>query len=300
VASGLSLERAQEHPLPIGQGLVGLAAEQRQGILNGTLSDTDRSWDDRVKTRTLGSVIIPLVRGAEVVAVLDLRNKTGGRAFDGADLELANALAQQSVLFLDNARFHDAQGQYQAAVNDLVRDVTEKQLTWPGHIDNVHAICERLAHRVGLPDDKLAALRLAVAVHDIGLLDVDRVDAGPPGGPADHAARGGERLEAMASWAEAAPIVRAHHEMMDGSGPLGLRGFAIPMAARILALAEYVDSVTNPASPWGRKSVDDIIAELKDPDDRRFDPTVVKAFLTEQGSNLDDPELDEMEVVHPL
>ncbi len=282
-ALGMSEERAMAHPLPVGQGLPGRCAESAQTLLNGELTDTDRSWDDRVVTKTTGSLLVPMHQHGELVAVLDLRNRKGEEAFTVADQQLVEGLARQAALFLDNAAFREAQHVYEAAVTSLVREVTDQHLTWPGHIENVMAIAESLAERLELGEDKLAELRLAVQLHDIGLLDFPRVDIGPPGGPVDHASKGADRLEQMAFWAGAAPVVRAHHEQMDGRGPQGLRGFAIPMTARILALAEYVDTVTNPSSPWGDKTLADVAAEVSEKDDQRFDKTVVLAFLATQG-----------------
>ncbi len=280
-AHGMSLDRGGAIPLPIGQGLVGLAAEQGRTLRNQEPTDTDRSWDDRVVTKTTSSLVVPLILRGELAAVLDLRNRLLEPEFTPVDEQLAEGLARQVILFLDNAQFRTNEAQFEGAVGDLVKTVTEKHLCWSGHVDNVAAIAGRLAAKLNLAPEKQEALRLACLVHDLGLLDAAKVDIGPPGGPVDHAGDGADRLEAMSLWADAAPIVRHHHEQMDGRGPLGRRGFAIPMTARILALAEYVDTVTNPASPWGKMTVLDVVAEISNEEDKRFDPTVVKAFVEE-------------------
>ena len=282
-ALGMSEERAVAHPLPVGQGLPGRCVELGRSLINEDLTDTDRSWDDRVVAKTDSSLLVPMEHRGQIVAVLDLRNKTGGGLFTVADQQIVEGLARQAAMSLDNAGFREAQHVYEAAVTDLIREVTDQHLTWPGHIENVTAIAESLAERLELAADKRAELLLAVQLHDIGLLEFPRVDIGPPGGPVDHAARGADRLAHMAFWATAAPIIKAHHERMDGSGPLGLRGFAIPMTARILALAEYIDTVTNPSSPWGDKTLADVASEVARDDDHRFDKTVVEAFLATQG-----------------
>lgn len=295
-ARGMSEDRGREIPLPIGQGLVGTAAARATSLCNEELTDTDRSWDDRVVTRTTSSLVVPLELRGEVVAVLDLRNKTGGGLFGQVDLQMAEGLARQATLFLQNASFREGEARFEAAVGDLVKEITDRHLCWPGHVDNVAAIADKLAGKLELAEDKRRALRLSALVHDIGLLDLPKVDIGPPGGPVDHTVKGAERLERMAFWADAAPIVRAHHEQMDGHGPLGLRGFAIPMTARILALAEYVDSVTNPGSPWGNMSLQDVVDEISSDKDKRFDPSVVQAFVedymraTESSDDLPVPE----------
>jgi len=280
-AAGMSLERGSAIPLPIGQGLVGLAAEQGKTLRDAEPTDTDRSWDDRVVTKTVSSLVVPLILRGELEAVLDLRNHVGRPSFSGMDEQLAEGLARQAILFLDNAQFRSNEALFEGAVGDLVKMITEKYLCWAGHVDNVAAIAGKLAAKLNLAPDKQEALRLACLVHDIGLVDAAKVDIGPPGGPVDHANDGADRLEGMSMWADAAPIVRHHHEQMDGRGPLGKRGFAIPMTARILALAEYVDTVTNPASPWGKLSLLDVVEELGRTDDKRFDPSVVAAFVDE-------------------
>lgn len=282
-AHGMSEERAKAHPLPVGQGLVGRAAELGHTLLQGELTDTDRSWDDRVVTKTHGSLVVPLHHRGQLVAVLDLRNKVGERPFTSADQQLVEGLARQSILFLDNAAFREAEAAFEGAVTHIVTELVDRYLTWPGHVENVQALCKALGRELALAPERQAELQLAAAVHDIGLLDFPRVDIGPPGGPVDHAAKGADRLAAMAFWADVAPLVRAHHEQMDGQGPLGMRGFAIPMPARILAFAEYVDTVTNPGSPWGDKTLADVVIEVSDAKDKRFDPTVVEAFLKTQG-----------------
>jgi putative methionine-R-sulfoxide reductase with GAF domain len=278
---GISEDRARRYPLPLGQGMVGQAAARSALLLNPEPTDTDRTWDDRVVAKTEGAIVVPVSVAGETVAVLDLRNKSGGGAFDHADAQLAEGIARQAAQFLRVADFREKIADFEGGTGHLIRALTDQRLCWPEHVANVGALCETLAGRLSLAEDKRRTLRLAVMVHDIGLVDVPKPQVGPPGGPVDHAALGADRMEKLSFWKDAAAIVRAHHEQMDGKGPLGMHGFAIPQAARILALAEYVDTVTNPQSPWGKKSVADVMQELRDPKDKRFDAAVVAAFLGE-------------------
>lgn len=280
-AVGMSVDRARANPMPVGHGLAGSCAADGNTRRGEELTATDRSWDERVKTKTHNSLLVPLELRGSVIAVLDLRNRQGEEDFGVMEQQLAEGLARQATLFLNNAEFREANAVFEEAVAQLVEDVTDKHLTWQGHVTNVQAMAEKLADRLDLPAEKQRTLRLAARVHDIGLLDFPDVDRGPPGGHVDHAARGADRLGKMAFWAEAAATVSSSHEQMDGRGPQGMRGFAIPMTARILALAEYVDTVTNPKSPWGDKTLAAVIAEVSRPEDERFDPKVVEAFCAE-------------------
>ena len=167
----------------------------------------------------------------------------------------------------------------------------------------VQELADKLAARLGLPQSRRDILQLAAKVHDIGLVEFLDPAIGPPGGHVDHAARGAERIRAMPGWSDAATTVRASHEQMDGRGPQGMHGFAIPMSGRILAFAEYFDSVTNPASPWGTMTLRDVIKELTAEDQERFDSKVIAAFLEDHAdivqSIADEPmDLEEFEDVY--
>lgn len=82
---------------------------------------------------------------------------------------------------------------------------------------------------------------------------------------------------------DAVPIVRHHHENWDGTGyPDGLKGEEIPLEARIIAVCDYYDVLTNfVSSEWeGRaKTHDEAVEIIKKESGKKFDPSVVDAFL---------------------
>jgi hypothetical protein len=295
-ALGMSEERAAAQPVAVGHGLVGTCAAEQTVLCGATLSESDVGWDDRVLTRTSSSLLIPLEANGEVIAVLDLRNIEGGGQFGAVEQQLAEGLVRQATLFLDNAAAREASKSFEEAVAQLVEDITDTHLTWPGHVAAVQDLSERIACRLGLPESRRATLKLAARVHDIGLIDFQDTTIGPPGGHVDHAIQGAQRIQGMSLWAAAAVTVRASHEQMDGRGPQEMHSFAIPMSARILALAEYVDTVTNPASPWGKLSVRDVIAEITAENDERFDTQVIAAFIEEHEATEDPSAAEPMDL----
>lgn len=77
-----------------------------------------------------------------------------------------------------------------------------------------------------------------------------------------------------------ADIVRGHHERWDGRGyPDGLAGTQIPLAARIVAVADTFDALTSPRTYRAARSVDQAIAELRRVAGSQLDPDCVAAFL---------------------
>jgi putative two-component system response regulator len=122
-----------------------------------------------------------------------------------------------------------------------------------GHCDRLSRRSAQLATLLGLPDEQRVALHRAGTLHDIGKVAVpDQVLLKQ--GPLNEIERKlmeqhpvvGERLCApLKSFHAVLPIIRHHHEKMDGSGyPDGLKGQAIPIAARIMTTVDVYDALT--------------------------------------------------------
>jgi putative two-component system response regulator len=148
----------------------------------------------------------------------------------------------------------------------------------------------RIARRLGLPADQLALIPPAAALHDVGKIAIPdallakrgRLTKGEFDLMKTHTTIGSTMLadSAFELVALAEEIALTHHEKWDGSGyPAGVAGDAIPIAGRIVAVADVFDALTHvrPYKPaW---SVADAIAELRRQSGRQFDPQVLDAFF---------------------
>jgi diguanylate cyclase (GGDEF)-like protein len=116
----------------------------------------------------------------------------------------------------------------------------------PGRLPRVAQYARGIGLCLGWDEARLRALEVAALLHDVGELAAPRWAVALPRdgqpGPAQwnaHVLVGAAMLESMGGQAEAAAMVRSHHEYWDGSGyPDGLRGEAIPAGARVLAVAD--------------------------------------------------------------
>lgn len=145
----------------------------------------------------------------------------------------------------------------------------------------------RIARRLGWGWTALLLLVLAALLHDFGKLVMPRGLLHKAGAlqPDERAVVRQHPLHGYA-WLFFAPraitgVILYHHECWDGSGyPLALRGGEIPLAARIVAVADVYDALTSarPYKPaWGGRQATDHIVGGRG---RQFDPRVVAAFMT--------------------
>jgi len=135
----------------------------------------------------------------------------------------------------------------------LARSIEGKDPYTRGHCDRLAEYSARLGARLGLPAEQLVALRRAGVIHDIGKVAVPESILLKPGPLTSeefevmrqHVLVGERICEPLKSFRLVLPIIRHHHEKLDGSGyPDGLRGTEIPFTARVLQIVDVFDALT--------------------------------------------------------
>jgi HD-GYP domain-containing protein (c-di-GMP phosphodiesterase class II) len=148
---------------------------------------------------------------------------------------------------------------------------------------------------LGWTPDRIAMLRHAAPIHDVGKLVVRAEVLLKPGALSDeerdemreHPRAGASLVLPLKNARHVLPYVLLHHEQWDGSGyPCGLRGRSIPIEARMLAVADAFDAMTSARSYSGARSRDDAFAELERGAGSQFDPAIVEAFLAVWRADL--------------
>lgn len=158
------------------------------------------------------------------------------------------------------------------------------------HIWRMAAYARRLAERIGLSDHQCSMLELAAPMHDIGKVGIpDQILKKPAKLDAEeweimksHSDLGHGVLSASEAplFRLAADIARYHHEKWDGTGyPVGLSGEAIPLTARIVALADVFDALTMERPYKGAWSIDDALAYISEQAGSHFDPYLARCFV---------------------
>jgi len=177
---------------------------------------------------------------------------------------------------------------YFSTIQALAAAVEAKDPYTRGHSESVARYASLMAQSLNLPSHDLEGIRVAGILHDIGKVVLDSsllaktTDLAPQEWELirEHPRVGAKILKpAVLPWA-VVPLVYHHHERYDGSGyPDGLKGGAIPLGARILAVADSFDAMNSDRSYRTRLTPADILRELEAAAGRLFDPEVVDLFL---------------------
>jgi diguanylate cyclase (GGDEF)-like protein/putative nucleotidyltransferase with HDIG domain len=165
------------------------------------------------------------------------------------------------------------------------------------HSHTVGRYAGDIARSLGLDEGRVERIRAAGVLHDIGKLGVADAILKKPGPltPEEWTEMRrhcelGARILAHANLADIASWVLAHHERLDGHGyPQGLVGEAIPLEARILAVADAYEAMTADRAYRAAMSPAAARAELRRASGGQFDPAVVDAFFRVLGDRPDPP-----------
>lgn len=170
----------------------------------------------------------------------------------------------------------------------LTRTLASREPDEAGHAARVTALAVRLAEAIGVPPDRVEAIRAGGPLHDIGKLALDP-ELLRKAGPLDddellamrtHPQRGVELLDGDEALSTVIGCVLHHHERWDGSGyPHGLAGESIPFEARILAVADAYDAMTSNRPYRTALTHEEAAVEVERCTGSQFDPDVARAFL---------------------
>jgi putative two-component system response regulator len=173
-------------------------------------------------------------------------------------------------------RYTDDLDSAEAVIVSLAFTIEARDPATDGHCQRLAAYATELGRALGLDDDDLSALHRGGFLHDIGKVGIpDRVllKPGPLTGDEfalmkTHTVIGDRLCGELRSLRRVRPIVRHHHEKLDGSGyPDALRGDDIPLLAQIMGIVDVYDALTT-ARPYKRAlapavSVDELFREVE-------------------------------------
>jgi len=264
-------KRINLRKLPVGKGIPGKAVGRSKAL------------------RGKGYLSVPLI-DEDVIGVITVYDKTNGTPFSQFDQEILTTLAEQAVIAIKNAQMYKEQ---QEVILGSIKSLATIMNTRTPHLYQSSKFRVRLTleigQEMGMTGTELKSLEVASMLHDAGQVSLPdeiltkrtRLTGKEYELVKKHPAKGVEIIEPLKALSPAMPMILHHHENYDGSGyPAGLKGEAIPLGARIMAVAGAFEAMVA-LRPYRKKTktIDEAVEEIKKHTNKQFDPKVINAFV---------------------
>jgi len=229
--------------------------------------------------------VVPGVRGP--AGLLCLARREGGE-FLADEKEFLLGYARTVGLSLEKMVLGESlEGNLVDTISSFVIALESKDAYLKGHSARVALYAAEIARVMDLGEAEVAVVERAAMLHDLGKLVVGDAILRKPTRLSneetvvmrEHPTNAARILAPFRSLAREADALRAHHERYDGKGyPSGLKGEEIPLAARIIAVADAFDAMTSSRPYRNALPFEVAIGEIRRHERAQFDPTVTEAF----------------------
>lgn len=183
---------------------------------------------------------------------------------------------------------HTLESSYIATINAFAYAIEARDPNTRGHSERVATYAAWLGEYINLGSKRLKTMQYGCRLHDVGKIGVpDKILLKPGSLTMEeraqielHPVYGAEILGDLKFINKGLLLILHHHERYDGKGyPYGLKKGAIPIEARIAAIADAFDAMTSNRLYRPALTIDHVIEEFKKNSGTQFDPELVKAFL---------------------
>lgn len=259
-------------------------------LISNILQEEKSEWISNLIKQEVASIfMMPLWVKDKILGSIAIFSNNP-RSYSEEEKELYQSLANQAAITIENSSLYDhLQQSYLDTIRALVRAIEAKDAYTKGHAERVARYANAIGLELGLTKEFLEKLEVAAILHDIGKIGIPEKVLAKPGKLSEeefrimksHPLRGQQILQPVTFEQEIIDGIYYHHERLDGKGyPNGLKLEAIPLIARILAVADAFDAMTSNRPYRNSLPFDFALNELKSCRGTQFDSQVVDAFLT--------------------
>ncbi len=287
VSLGAYAVRASKMVFNAERGLLGQAFKKKEPI---TVCDV--GTDERFEgfpfpvTRIL---IIPLTVEDSVIGAIVATDKLNGEEYYSTEIKLISSIASECAMSIKKAiLFEEIRGTLFSIAEAFSLAIDAKDSYTYGHSKRVSEIAVGIAKEMDFPSDAISLIRLAALLHDIGKIGTpenilhknDKLSSDEMDRIKEHPLTGRKMIEHIRRMKEIAQWISHHHERFDGSGyPSGLKGHEIPLASRIIAIADCFDALTSERPYRKVYSKEEAIEIMKGALGTQLDPAVFDCFI---------------------
>lgn len=275
--------------------------------LEGFLAKLTPELIEKVGSARLNKQIVKFESGIIFPLINETVNVIGSIYIESRDFEdglkLVEIYASQAASSLNNAILHsmvnikneelnktysELRTRYMETIEALRLAVDAKDFYTRGHSDRVAFYAVKLGESFSLSSKELELLRISGIFHDIGkigttddiLLKDGKLSEKEYQEIKKHPTKGASILSAVSMFKEIVPLIKCHHERIDGKGyPMGLTGNQIPFLAKILAVADAFDAMTSDRLYRNKLELHEAIIQLTAGAGTQFDAEIIEKFI---------------------
>ncbi|MGI6085317.1 MAG: HD domain-containing phosphohydrolase [Acetivibrionales bacterium] len=255
-----------------------------------------------IKTPT--EIILPLLNEfGESIGVIYVESTKKTETDISEGYELLEIYAAQAASSINNAFLHSLVNikneelfmtyeqlriRYLDTIEALRQVVDAKDEYTCGHSDRVSYYCVKIGEAFNLSEQELETLRVAGLFHDVGKMSIaddilfkrEKLSLREYDEIKKHPTKGARILSVISMFKNVVPIVKCHHERIDGQGyPDGLKGEQIPFLARIVSVADAFDAMMSDRHYRSKLNLNAAINQLLIGSGTQFDSHVVGKFV---------------------
>jgi len=206
------------------------------------------------------------------------------------DLQSMDKLMKESEAQLYRKKYYNARSTRSNMITAMMSTLFQKSEREKMHSERVGKYCQAIAKELNWDLKRINKIKVAGDLHDIGKIGINEAILNKEGKLNDeewelmkqHPIKSAKILGETEQYKDIAYVVAAHHERWDGTGyPEGLEGDAIPIKARIIAVADAYDAMTETRPYRESYSKKEAILELKKCAGTQFDPNIVDVFVNQ-------------------
>lgn len=298
VATGEKKQRLETVTVPIGEGIAGwVALHGESQVVNDAQNDPHFTGkvDAESGFVTRQILAIPLCLENRIIGVLEVINSKDNRVLGEDDLRKLTRIGERVPTIIATTKtIENQQNFYIQTTNIIVKAIEKKDMFSEGHPWKVAELCHKISLSMNLSENEKNDLHFGALFHDIGKIDMPsllfnkrKLSEHELEYIRQHPVKGAKLLEPIILWKAVVPLVLYHHEAWDGSGyPFGRSGNSIPLAARIICLAEAFSVMRSPNTYKKRMSLKEAVLEIMRQSGKQFDPVIVKIFISALEKDL--------------
>ena len=286
VSLGVNADTASKMTLDTDKGLVGYAFNKKEALTVCDVLNDKRFEGFPYPVKRL--LIVPLIVEDNAIGAIIVSDKLNSEEFYSTEIKLISSIALECGVSIKKAYlFDEIHNMLFSMAEAFSFAIDAKDPYTYGHSKRVSEVAIKIAKNIGLPPDIINWIRLASLLHDVGKIGTpedilhkgEELNTDEMSRIKEHPLVGAKMIEHIQRLREIAKWILHHHEKYDGSGyPAGIEGNNIPLASRIISIADVFDALTTDRPYRKSFTKEEAIRIVRESIGVYFDPDLLEHF----------------------